>query len=90
MTGRLMRLPIDPEVPSSDLGPLVLAKQQVVLEQLRERLNVLHAQAALKQQQADMLSPTTLGFRRKPSGELSMTPQEDVLKCPPLDQRGEL
>lgn len=53
MTGRLMRLPIDPEVPSSDLGPLVIAKQQVVLEQLQERLKVLYAQAALKQQQAD-------------------------------------
>ncbi|KAJ8348089.1 hypothetical protein SKAU_G00266780 [Synaphobranchus kaupii] len=49
-----MRLPIDPEVSPSDLGPLVLAKQQVVLEQQRERLKVLHAQAALKQQQADL------------------------------------
>ncbi|KAJ8341399.1 hypothetical protein SKAU_G00120210 [Synaphobranchus kaupii] len=180
MTGRLMRLPIDPEVPSSDLGPLVLAKQQVVLEQLRERLKILHAQAALKQQQADMrndaqfnptseikftegdmvmvrvfvkqdafaprwhgpyevkavchsciavairgklspplhttqrlirplqhtLQPTqhlvsaspvlptgnpmTLGIRRKPGGKLSMTPREDILKCPPMGQRGEL
>ncbi|KAJ8348771.1 hypothetical protein SKAU_G00273600 [Synaphobranchus kaupii] len=154
MTGRLMRLPIDPEVPSSDLGPLVLAKQQVVLEQLRERLKILHAQAALKQQQADMrndaqfnptseikftegdmvmvrvfvkqdafaprwhgpyevkavchsciavairgklrwyhmsqCNPTTLGIRRKPVGKLSMTPREDILKCPPMGQRGEL
>ncbi|KAJ8348770.1 hypothetical protein SKAU_G00273590 [Synaphobranchus kaupii] len=106
MTGRLMKLPIDPEVPSSDLGPLVLEKQQLVLEQLRERLKVLHAQAALKPQQADMRNdaqfnptseikfiegnPTTLGIRRKPVGELSMTPREDVLKCPPLGQRGEL
>ncbi|KAJ8350645.1 hypothetical protein SKAU_G00257750 [Synaphobranchus kaupii] len=35
-------------------------------------------------------SLTTLGIRRKPVGELSMTPREDVLKCPPLGQRGEL
>ncbi|KAJ8360416.1 hypothetical protein SKAU_G00169410 [Synaphobranchus kaupii] len=154
MTGRLMRLPIDPEAPSSDLGPLVLVKQQVVLEQLRERLKILHAQAVLKQQQADMrndaqfnptseikftegdmvmvrvfvkqdafapqwhgpyevkavchsciavairgklrwyhmsqFNSTTLGIRRNLSEELSMTPREDVLKCPPLGQRGEL
>ncbi|KAJ8364695.1 hypothetical protein SKAU_G00135260 [Synaphobranchus kaupii] len=37
-----------------------------------------------------IVSPTTLGIRRKPSGELSMTPREDVPKCPPLGQRGEL
>ncbi|KAJ8342662.1 hypothetical protein SKAU_G00325900 [Synaphobranchus kaupii] len=54
MTGRLMKLPIDPEISPADLGPLVVAKQQVVLEQLQERLKVLHAQAALKQQQADL------------------------------------
>ncbi|KAJ8355036.1 hypothetical protein SKAU_G00226030 [Synaphobranchus kaupii] len=96
-------------VPHLKQDPLVIiaeAKQQVVLEQLRERLKVLHAQAVLKQQQADMRNeaqfnptseikftegnPTTLGIRRKPVGELSMTPREDILKCPPMGQRGEL
>ena len=54
MTGRVMRLPIDPEISPADLGPLVLAKQQGVLEQLRKWLKVFHAQAALKQHQADL------------------------------------
>lgn len=54
MTGRIMRLPIDPEVSPTDLGPLVVVRQQAVLKQLQERLKVLHAQAALKQQQADL------------------------------------
>ncbi|KAJ8349706.1 hypothetical protein SKAU_G00248360 [Synaphobranchus kaupii] len=54
MTGRVMKLPIDPEISPADLMSLVAAKQQVVLEQLQERLKVLHAQAALKQQQADL------------------------------------
>ena len=49
-----MRLPIHPEVSPTDLGSLVLEKQQVVLQQLLERLKVIHAQAALKQQQADL------------------------------------
>ena len=54
MTGRVMRLPIDPEVTPADLGPLVVAKQHVVLKQVQERLKVLQTQAALKQQQADL------------------------------------
>lgn len=54
MTGRVMKLPIDPEVSPSDLGPLMLATQQTVLKQLQERLKVLQAQAALKQQQSDL------------------------------------
>ncbi|KAJ8365760.1 hypothetical protein SKAU_G00145910 [Synaphobranchus kaupii] len=96
-------------VPHLKQDPLVIIaeeKQQVVLEQLRERLKILHAQAALKQQQADMrneaqfnptseikfteVNSTALGIRRNLSEELSMTPREDVLKCPPLGQRGEL
>ena len=43
MTGRVMRLPIDPEVAPADLGPLVVAKQHVVLKQVQERLKVLQS-----------------------------------------------
>ncbi|KAJ8269717.1 hypothetical protein COCON_G00123240 [Conger conger] len=78
MTGRLMRLPIDPEVPSSDLGPLVLAKQQGVLEQLKERLKVLHAQAALKQQQADMRNDAQFN----PTSEIKFTEGDMVMVSP--------
>ncbi len=58
MTGRVMKLPIDPEIAPADLGPLVVATQQSVLKQLRERLEVLHAHAALKQQQSDLTNDT--------------------------------
>ncbi len=58
MTGRVMKLPIDPEIAPADLGPLVVATQQSVLKQLRERLEVLHASAALKQQQSDLTNDT--------------------------------
>ncbi len=58
MTGRVMKLPIDPEIAPADLGPLVVATQQSVLKQLRERLEVLHARAALKQQQSDLTNDT--------------------------------
>ncbi len=58
MTGRVMKLPIDPEIAPTDLGPLVVATQQSVLKQLRERLEVLHARAALKQQQSDLTNDT--------------------------------
>ncbi len=58
MTGRVMKLPIDPEIAPADLGPLVVATQQSVLKQLRERLEVLHAHAALKQQQSDLMNDT--------------------------------
>ncbi len=58
MTGRVMKLPIDPEIAPADLGPLVVATQQPVLKQLRERLEVLHARAALKQQQSDLTNDT--------------------------------
>ncbi len=58
MTGRVMKLPIDPEIAPADLGPLVVATQQSVLKQLRERLEVLHARAALKQQQSDLMNDT--------------------------------
>lgn len=54
MTGRVMKLPIDPEISPADLGPLMLATQQTVLVKLQERLKVLHAQAALKQKQSDL------------------------------------
>lgn len=54
MTGRVMRLPIDPEVTPADLGPLMVATQQSVLKQLQEKLKVLHAHATLKQQQSDL------------------------------------
>lgn len=54
MTGRVMKLPIDPEISPEDLGPLTVAKQQTVLLQLQERLKVLYAQATLKQQQSDL------------------------------------
>ncbi len=50
--------PIDPEIAPADLGPLVVATQQSVLKQLRERLEVLHASAALKQQQSDLTNDT--------------------------------
>lgn len=53
MTGRIMKLPIDPEVTPADMGPLIQATQQTVLTQLQERLKVLYTHAALKQQQAD-------------------------------------
>ncbi len=53
-----MKLPIDPEISPADLGPLVVATQQSVLKQLRERLEVLHAHAALKQQQSDLTNDT--------------------------------
>ncbi len=53
-----MKLPIDPEIAPADLGPLVVATQQSVLKQLRERLEVLHAHAALKQQQSDLTNDT--------------------------------
>ncbi len=53
-----MKLPIDPEIAPTDLGPLVVATQQSVLKQLRERLEVLHARAALKQQQSDLTNDT--------------------------------
>ena len=43
-----MKLPIDPEIAPSDLGPLTVAKQQTVLVQLQERLKVLYAHATLK------------------------------------------
>ncbi|KAL1248875.1 hypothetical protein QQF64_022193 [Cirrhinus molitorella] len=56
MTGRVMKLPIDPEISPKDLGPLLLATQQTVLVQLQERLKVLHTQAALKQQQSDLMN----------------------------------
>ncbi|XP_051538180.1 uncharacterized protein LOC127431697 [Myxocyprinus asiaticus] len=56
MTGRVMKLPIDPEITPADLGPLVLASQQTVLKQLQERLKVLHTQATLKQQQSDLIN----------------------------------
>ncbi len=58
MTGRVMKLPIDPEIAPADLGPLVVATQQSVLKQLRERLEVLHARATLKQQQSDLTNDT--------------------------------
>ncbi len=58
MTGRVMKPPIDPEIAPADLGPLVVATQQSVLKQLRERLEVLHARAALKQQQSDLMNDT--------------------------------
>ncbi len=58
MTGRVMKLPIDPEIAPADLGPLMVATQQSVLKQLRERLEVLHARAALKQQQSDLTNDT--------------------------------
>ncbi len=58
MTGRVVKLPIDPEIAPADLGPLVVATQQSVLKQLRERLEVLHARAALKQQQSDLTNDT--------------------------------
>ncbi len=58
MTGRVMKLPIDPEIAPANLGPLVVATQQSVLKQLRERLEVLHARAALKQQQSDLTNDT--------------------------------
>ncbi len=58
MTGRVMKLPIHPEIAPADLGPLVVATQQSVLKQLRERLEVLHASAALKQQQSDLTNDT--------------------------------
>lgn len=58
MTGRVMKLPIDPEITPTNLGPLVVAKQQGVLRQLKERLNILQAQAALKQQQTDLWNDT--------------------------------
>lgn len=54
MTGRVMKLPIDPEISPADLGPLMLATQQTVLVQLQERLKVLHTQADLKRQQSDL------------------------------------
>lgn len=54
MTGRVMRLPIDPEVTPADLGTLMVATQQSVLKQLQEKLKVLHAHATLKQQQSDL------------------------------------
>ena len=49
MTGRVMKLPIDPYIFPADLGPLTVAKQQTVLMQLQECIKVLYAQAALKQ-----------------------------------------
>ncbi len=58
MTGRVMKLPIDPEIAPANLGPLVVATQQSVLKQLRERLEGLHARAALKQQQSDLTNDT--------------------------------
>ena len=75
MTGRLMRLPIDPEVSPADLGPLVLVKQQVVLEQLRERLKVLHAQAVLKQQQSDLRNDAQFN----PTSEIKFTEGDMVM-----------
>lgn len=54
MTGRIRKLPIDPEVTPADMGPLIQATQQAVLTQLQERLKVLYTHAALKQQQADI------------------------------------
>lgn len=54
MTGRVMKLPIDPELTPADLGPLMVATQQSVLKQLQERLKVLYAQTTLKQQQSDL------------------------------------
>lgn len=51
-----MKLPIDPEITSADLGPLMIATQQTVLKQLQERLSVLRAQATLKQQQSDLMN----------------------------------
>ncbi len=56
MTGRVMKLPIDPEITSAGLGPLMIATQQTVLKQLQERLSVLRAQATLKQQQSDLMN----------------------------------
>ena len=53
-----MKLPIDPEIAPSDLGPLTVAKQQTVLVQLQERLKVLYAHATLKQQQSDLVNDT--------------------------------
>lgn len=48
-----MKLPIDPEVDPGNLGPLMQATQQTVLNQLQERLKVLNSQASLRQQQTD-------------------------------------
>ncbi|KAL2092522.1 hypothetical protein ACEWY4_012320 [Coilia grayii] len=56
MTGRIMRLPIDPNISPADLGPLTVARQQTVLSQIQERLKVLHAQATLRQQQSDSMN----------------------------------
>lgn len=58
MTGRVMKLPIDPEITPADLGPLMIATQQTILKQLQGRLSVLHTQATLKQQQSDLMNDT--------------------------------
>ncbi len=75
MTGRVMKLPIDPEIAPADLGPLVVATQQSVLKQLRERLEVLHAHAALKQQQSDLTNDTQFN----PTSEMKFSEGDMVM-----------
>ncbi len=75
MTGRVMKLPIDPEIAPADLGPLVVATQQSVLKQLRERLEVLHARAALKQQQSDLTNDTQFN----PNSEVKLSEGDMVM-----------